>query len=229
MPAVVPLLPSSVLPDYKHYTPEYNLDDLVRDIKAYLGTSGGISSAEVDNEYLISLAQKYISDPNDWARYFYNDTSKNYTRNAIENINLKANILLLVWNPGKGSPVHDHANAHCIMKILAGTLQETVYRIPDQESDRGPLEIKSDKRHTMNDVTYISDDIGLHRVYNPSSDQVAVSLHRELSIKLRGWNRADRVLVYTPPNAADYGYNVYNEATGKACFVPQAKSVPQKE
>lgn len=93
MPAVVPLLPSSVLPDYKHYTPEYNLDDLVRDIKAYLGTSGGISSAEVDNEYLISLAQKYISDPNDWARYFYNDTSKNYTRNAIENINLKANIV----------------------------------------------------------------------------------------------------------------------------------------
>jgi cysteine dioxygenase len=39
----------------------------------------------------------------------------------------------------------------------------------------------------------------------------------------------DSSLVYTPPNAADYGYNVYNEATGKACFVPQAKSVPQKE
>ncbi|CAG8935726.1 unnamed protein product [Penicillium salamii] len=212
MPAVVPILPLSVLPDYSHYTPEYNLDDLVRDIKAYLGTSGGISSADVDNEYLISLAQKYISDPNDWAQYFYNDTSKNYTRNAIENINQKANILLLVWNPGKGSPVHDHANAHCIMKILAGTLQETVYRIPDQASERAPLEIKSDTRHTMNDVAYISDDIGLHRVYNPSSDQVAVSLH-----------------LYTPPNAADYGYNVYNEATGKACFVPQAKSVPQKE
>lgn len=30
----------------------------------------------------------------------------------------------------------------------------------------------------MNEVTYISDDIGLHRVHNPSSDQVAVSLHR---------------------------------------------------
>ena len=98
MPAVVPLLPSSVLPDYKHYTPEYNLDDLVRDIKAYLGTSGGISSAEVDNEYLISLAQKYISDPNDWARYFYNDTSKNYTRNAIENINQKANIVCYFYS-----------------------------------------------------------------------------------------------------------------------------------
>lgn len=64
------------------------------------------------------------------------------------------------------------------MKILAGTLQETIYNVPDQDSDlTGPLEIKSDTRHTMNDVAYISDDIGLHRVYNPSNDQVAVSLH----------------------------------------------------
>ncbi|KAJ5312279.1 hypothetical protein PENANT_c011G09520 [Penicillium antarcticum] len=213
--AVIPTLPLStgLSPGYKHYTPQYNLEDLVHDIKAHLGESGGISSADVDNEYLISLAKKYISDPNDWARYFYNDRSKAYTRNAIENINQKANILLLVWNPGKGSPIHDHANAHCIMKILAGTLQETVYDIPDQGADYpGPLEIKSDSRHTMNDVAYISDDIGLHRVYNPSSDQVAVSLH-----------------LYTPPNAADYGYNIYNEKTGKASFVPQAHAVPQKE
>lgn len=36
-------------------------------------------------------------------------------------------------------------------------------------------------------------------------------------------------LVYTPPNAADYGYNIYNETTGKASFVQQAQTVPQKE
>lgn len=35
-------------------------------------------------------------------------------------------------------------------------------------------------------------------------------------------------LVYTPPNAADYGYNIYNEVTGKASFVQQAQTVPQK-
>ncbi|KAJ5561215.1 hypothetical protein N7535_009412 [Penicillium sp. DV-2018c] len=221
MPTVIPLPPTplgtSLSLGNKHYNPQYSLDNLVQDIKSYLGTSGGISTKDVDNEYLISLAQKYVSDPNDWARYFYNDTSKNYTRNAIENINHKANILLLVWNPGKGSPIHDHANAHCIMKILAGTLQETVYRIPGKGDEHdhdgsGPLEIKSDTRHSMNDVAYISDDIGLHRVWNPSSDQIAVSLH-----------------LYTPPNAADYGYNVYNENTGKASFVPQAKAVELKE
>ncbi|KAJ5101231.1 hypothetical protein NUU61_003453 [Penicillium alfredii] len=198
-------------PDSSHLSPRYNLEHLVQDIKSHLGVSGGIASSEVDTEYLISLAQSYVSDPNDWLQFFHNDPSKSYTRNAIENINHKANILLLVWNPRKGSPVHDHANAHCIMKVLAGELQETVYRTPDQnEAGSRPLEVLSDRRHAMDDVTYISDDIGLHRVHNPSHNQIAVSLH-----------------LYTPPNAADYGYSIYNEATGKSSFVAQARSVSQ--
>lgn len=86
--------------------------------------------------------------------------------------------LLLVWNPGKGSPIHDHANAHCIMKVLAGELTETVYHPPHSEGDEtSPLQLKHQKRYQTDQVTYISDDIGLHRVYNPSPNQVAVSLH----------------------------------------------------
>ena len=65
----------------------------MQDIKKHLGETGGISSEEVDEDYLISLLMKYVSDPSDWIDYFHNDTSKNYTRNAIENINHKANIV----------------------------------------------------------------------------------------------------------------------------------------
>lgn len=65
------------------------------------------------------------------------------------------------------------------MKVLAGQLNETVYHAPDKESgEEKPLEIKSSNTFGMNEVTYISDDIGLHRVHNPSSNHVAVSLHR---------------------------------------------------
>ncbi|KAE8381737.1 RmlC-like cupin domain-containing protein [Aspergillus bertholletiae] len=192
--------------DHRFAPPTYDLQDLVHDIKAYLGDSSGIDSSDVDHEYIIALAQKYVSNPNDWLRFFYNDPSKNYTRNAIENINHKANILLLVWNPGKGSPIHDHANAHCIMKVLAGELTETVYHPPHNDGDKtSPLQLKHQKRYHADQVTYISDDIGLHRVHNPSPNQVAVSLH-----------------IYTPPNAADYGYNIFDVATGKASFVSQA-------
>lgn len=80
-------------PHYQPFKERYNLEGLVQDIKQHLGESGGISSEEVDEEYLKALLKKYISDPSDWIGYFHNDTSKNYTRNAIENINHKANIV----------------------------------------------------------------------------------------------------------------------------------------
>lgn len=85
-----------------------------------------------------------------------------------------------MWNPGKGSPIHDHADAHCILKVLAGELTETVYENPLINEAKGePLRMKSSTTHGVNDVTYISDTIGLHRVHNPSSKNVAVSLHCE--------------------------------------------------
>lgn len=73
----------------------YSLPNLVKDIKSYLGNNSGIDSSSIDEDYLISLLRKYVSNPNDWFRYFYNDYSKNYTRNTIENINQKANIVSL--------------------------------------------------------------------------------------------------------------------------------------
>lgn len=71
----------------------YTLDELVHDIKTYLGDKNGICSSEVDSDYLISLAQKYESSDADWTRYYHRDPTRNYTRNAIENINCKANIV----------------------------------------------------------------------------------------------------------------------------------------
>jgi cysteine dioxygenase len=81
----------------------YSLDDFVRDIKEHLGESGGIGCDEVDEDYLISLARKYMSNPNDWARYYHNCPGKNYTRNAIVNINQKANIVCSTQFPAAES------------------------------------------------------------------------------------------------------------------------------
>lgn len=64
------------------------------------------------------------------------------------------------------------------MKVLAGDLHETVYHPPQNEpGESKPLSVKSTKTYSMNGVTYISDKIGLHRVHNPSSSKLAVSLH----------------------------------------------------
>ena len=116
------------------------------------------------------------------------------------------------------------------MKVLAGHLHETVYNSPDKDAGEAkPLTVKSSKTFGMNEVTYISDDIGLHRVHNPSQSQVAVSLHCESRLLHLYFERMlICIVVYTPPNAADYGYNIFDEATGSASHVSQAHSVSKR-
>lgn len=84
--------------------------------------------------------------------------------------------LVLVWTPGKASPIHDHGNAHCLMKILKGSLTESRYEFPDGDKEQ-PMQLKSEKALANNAVAYMADELGLHSVSNRGSDY-AVSLHR---------------------------------------------------
>ena len=94
------------------------------------------------------------------------------------------------------------------MKVLKGSLRETLYRWPCESgdsdvdcatsptslcpstehtcslstagrSDKAPSapRIKRSTTYEADQVTYMSDRLGLHRVENPSEGEVAVSLH----------------------------------------------------
>ena len=63
------------------------------------------------------------------------------------------------------------------MKILCGDLTETRYEFPDPARE-GPMKIKSECTHKENEVAYMADELGVHRVWNKGSD-FAVSLHRK--------------------------------------------------
>ena len=109
--------------------------------------------------------------------------------------NGKGNLLILVWSPGKGSLVHDHAGAHCVMKVLKGKLRETLYEMPEEGGKGGEgLRVRKETEFGQDEVAYISDDvrspvagqiqvlmldeqIGLHKIENADPNEVAVSLH----------------------------------------------------
>ncbi|KAI0478112.1 RmlC-like cupin domain-containing protein [Xylaria cf. heliscus] len=175
---------------------------LVDDIRTALGPSSGLDSEDVDVEDLTHLMERYVSDPKEWAPYALSNENMPYTRNLVDEGNGKANLLVLVWTPGKGSPIHDHGNAHCVMRILHGDLTETRYDFPDGDKEK-TMEIKSERVHQAGAVAYMADELGLHRVSNRGSDY-AVSLH-----------------LYTPPNVARQGCNIFNPQTGKKTHVPK--------
>ncbi|OQD75249.1 hypothetical protein PENDEC_c008G00303 [Penicillium decumbens] len=183
-------------------------EKLVEDLSSALGPSSGLDSDDVDPINIQQLMEKYISNSSEWGSYALGDASRAYTRNLIDEGNGKSNLLILVWSPEKGSAIHDHANAHCVMKVLKGELQETLYSWPDQgrieDGQTSPPQVNRQTVYGENQVTYMSDKLGLHRISNPSPDNFAISLH-----------------LYTPPNAAIHGFCLYDEKTGKAKHIKQ--------
>lgn len=141
-----------------------------------------------DIEVVKRLMREYqASEDDEWKKFVIFDEKVAYTRILVDKGDGNFNLLALCWNCGRGSPIHDHSNSHCLMKILQGTLKETRYRWPEGRAgwtlgdpeDIGeemrvlgtPMEYKTDE------LAYINDDLGLHRVENPSHIEGAVSLH----------------------------------------------------
>lgn len=188
--------------------PDTAFEKLVHDLSAALGPSSGLDSDDVDPLDIQRLMEDYVSNSEEWAQYALGDSSRPYTRNLIDEGNGKSNLLILVWSPGKSSVIHDHANAHCVMKILKGTLKETLYSWPDQEKvEHGqvsPPQVRRETRYGKDQVTYMSDELGLHKISNPDPNNFAVSLH-----------------LYTPPYAALHGCSIFDEKTGKAKHINQ--------
>ncbi|KAH8681305.1 RmlC-like cupin domain-containing protein [Xylariales sp. PMI_506] len=177
-----------------------HFDELVGVLRDALGESSGLTSDDVDVDVLSDTMSRYMSNAEEWSKYAFGDSSRGYTRNLVDEGNGKSNLLVLVWSPGKGSPIHDHGNAHCLMKILRGRLTETRYDFPE-EGEQKPMCMKSRTVHEENSVAYMADELGLHRVTNEGSD-FAVSLH-----------------LYTPPNVAKGGCWIFDQRTGKKSHV----------
>ena len=66
------------------------------------------------------------------------------------------------------------------MKILQGSLTETRYAWPTVDlnnSEDRHMQVISEKTYQADQVTYMSDKLGLHRISNPDQENYAVSLH----------------------------------------------------
>jgi len=181
-----------------------DFEELVQQLSDVLGPCSGLDSEEIDPGVIQQMMRSYTSKESEWEQYALLDPSKHYTRNLVDEGNGKSNLLILVWSPGRGSPIHDHANAHCVMKILKGSLTETIYEAPNPDKPCTP-KMKRTRIYAENEVTYISDKIGVHKISNTSEKDLAVSLH-----------------LYTPPHAANFGFNLFDEKTGRPTHIKQA-------
>lgn len=83
------------------------------------------------------------------------DEHKCYTRNLIATDHETFTLLLLCWNGGKASPIHDHPCRGCWMRVCEGTVFET--RFADTVKGEGAAELPEGETYTYNSpqVAYV--------------------------------------------------------------------------
>lgn len=157
--------------DEKLIVPPKNLEELIGELRRIFDHD------RVNVEYVKALLSSYRSNPRDWKKYAKFDPHR-YTRNLVDEGNGKFNLMLLCWSESQGSSIHDHADAHCFVKVLDGTLTETLFDWPSSESEEeAQLRTTSMNDYAKDGVAYICDEMGIHRMENRSHTDSCVTLH----------------------------------------------------
>ena len=73
---------------------ENQFEKLVIDLKEALGSSG-LTSSDIDIEYLTHLMQAYQSNEEEWRKFALVDPNSGYTRNLVDQGNGKSNLVSL--------------------------------------------------------------------------------------------------------------------------------------
>ncbi|KAL9185196.1 hypothetical protein ACHAXT_002973 [Thalassiosira profunda] len=110
----------------------------------------------------------------EWKKYALFDSQKNYTRNLIATDNETFTLLLLCWNAGKESPIHDHPCDGCWLRVCEGKVRETRYKM-NGVTDK--MDVTYDEVYEDDAPAFIKDSMGYHKVGNPSKTVPAVTLH----------------------------------------------------
>lgn len=117
----------------------------------------------------ISISKKVqltAADVSDYATW----SKEKYTRNCVE-INERFELILLCWEPGQKTPIHDHGGEECWVYFINSEFEEIIY-----ENEGSELKEKNTACVSHGAVTYMTDFIGVHSLHNVG-DKRGFSLH----------------------------------------------------
>ncbi|TMW64872.1 hypothetical protein Poli38472_009039 [Pythium oligandrum] len=118
-----------------------------------------------------TLLEAYPVNMHELKPFAHFDPSRNYTRNLISTDHETYALMLICWNRGKYSPIHDHPSDGCWVKCIQGHVNEVRYE------RRGERLVETSNIVLTDGVTYMDDSLGFHKVGNPREDMDSITMH----------------------------------------------------
>lgn len=88
-----------------------------------------------------------------------------YQRNLVHRTD-DFELILLCWGPTQCSPIHDHADSECWMRVVAGEITETLYEISENSKGKEQMTKLKERALKPGSVAHINNSIGLHCIAN---------------------------------------------------------------
>ena len=128
--------------------------------------------SELNNHNLEKIRKKVkdtlkLYDNKDWELYV-NKCDSTYNRELIYS-SPEYDLVIITWCKNQGCAIHNHPENGCTVKILQNSITEELYE-PET------LKLFNSSTYTKDDIMYIDDTIGYHRMCN-KYDEPCVSLH----------------------------------------------------
>jgi cysteine dioxygenase len=149
----------------EHMAAITNLQDLIKNLQLHRFDDRSII------EEIISVVELDIQKTIDRCNW----DEKKYTRNLVHRGEI-FEVLLLCWLPGQSSPIHDHSDSSCWMKVITGEGEEEIYSYNKEDNSLKDLKLKKSRRVKAGEFVYIDDKEGVHRVINTGSQKL-ITLH----------------------------------------------------
>lgn len=137
---------------------DQSIDDLVNTLKE--NSNSNFTSILNSASLSINAFVNYISWSNEC-----------YTRNCIFE-NDQFELILLCWEKGQKTPIHDHGGEECWVKIINGEFEEIIFKT----SENGELEVENSFILKEDEISYMIDFMGFHSIEN-IFDGRSMSLH----------------------------------------------------
>lgn len=137
----------------------------------YLTVNGLIDALLEENQTSYDAIFNAIKIPKSTLKSYSSWSNSRYTRNCLAE-NEKFELILLCWEEGHKTPIHDHGGEECWVKVIDGELKETIYKA----DAAGALKTVDVSLSKTNEISYMIDFMGFHSLENVT-DGRAMSLH----------------------------------------------------
>lgn len=98
-----------------------------------------------------------------------------YTRNLVyKNDNLE--LMLLCWEKGQETPIHNHQGSEGWVYVISGEIEEKTYRV-HSDAKRYDVELIKTQKLPPKSVSHINDDIGIHSLSNLGDQSITLHLY----------------------------------------------------